>query len=454
MNEKQKKIRVAPQRGPQWDFCASPADIVIYGGAAGSGKTWALVFEGGRNINVNGYGGIIFRRTAPQIRGEGGLWEESIKLYQKRGGKPREHLLNWRFKSGASISFSHLQYENNKYDHQGKQYAFIGFDQLEHFTSGQFWYMVSRNRSTCGVRPYIRGTVNPDPDSFVKELISWWLDDDNEYPDPEKSGVIRWFIRSGEKLIWADSREELTEKYPGTDPKSFTFIAAKLTDNKILMEKDPSYKASLDALPLVERSRLRDGSWKIRPAAGLFFRKHYFEVIGSVNGDAVTTVRAWDRAGTRKGEKGNTDPDFTAGIRMSRLHDGTFVIEDLVHMLETPHNVNKALKNAASRDGYDTNIEIFQDPGSAGKWEAQETVKMLSGYTVNVTTASSTKGKIKFAEPFSAQCEAGNVKVVRAEWNEIMFAELENFPDGKHDDIVDACSLAFHALTHEEYILM
>lgn len=80
--------------------------------------------------------------------------------------------------------------------------------------------MMSRNRSTCGVRPYIRATCNPDADSWVAELIAWWIDQDTGYPIPERSGRIRYFIRYDDKMIWGDTRQELVSKFPGSQPKT------------------------------------------------------------------------------------------------------------------------------------------------------------------------------------------------------------------------------------------
>src|SRR5262249_45257748 len=141
----------------------------------------------------------------------------------------------------------------------------------------QFWYLFSRNRSTCGVRPYIRLTCNPDPDSFVAKLIAWYLDADGN-PRPSASGVIRWFIRddSGE-LQWSDTRPPLKAKYPHLTPKSFTYIPGKVYDNRILLEKNPSYLANLQALDVVQRSRLLDGNWKTRYNSGLVFNAKTFK---------------------------------------------------------------------------------------------------------------------------------------------------------------------------------
>ena len=101
----------------------------------------------------------------------------------------------WRWPHGSKIKFSHLQLETTVHDWQGAQIALICFDELTHFTAYQFFYMVSRNRSTCGVKPYIRATCNPDADSWVAEFLAWWIDHETGYPIPERVGVLRYYIR-------------------------------------------------------------------------------------------------------------------------------------------------------------------------------------------------------------------------------------------------------------------
>lgn len=266
---------IRPQPGPQEAFLASPADIAIYGGAAGGGKSWALLAEAARHIDVRGYAAVLFRRTTVQVRNAGGLWDESSKLYPLLGGEPRENVLDWRFPRGSSVRFAHLEHDKTVEAWQGSQIPMIGFDELTHFTARQFWYLVSRNRSTCGVRPYIRATCNPDADSWVAEFISWWIDPDTGLPIPERAGVLRWMIRIGEEIVWANSPEELAHHRMPTGeaipPKSVTFIPAKLTDNQVLMRADPGYMANLLAQPTVERERLLGGNWKVRNTAALVF---------------------------------------------------------------------------------------------------------------------------------------------------------------------------------------
>lgn len=272
---------IRPQPGPQEMFLASSADIAIYGGSAGAGKTFGILMECLRHIDNSDFGATIFRRTTPQITNEGALWDESMKLYSRvPGAVPKIGELSWRFPSGAAVSFSHLEHEKTVFNYQGAQIPLIIFDEVTHFTESQFWYMLSRNRSMCGVKPYIRATCNPDPDSFIAQLISWWIDQETGFPIPCRSGVLRYFVREGDALHWADTPEELAEfKNPFTGepipPKSLTFISAKITDNPALLAADPGYVANLMALPHVEQARLLGGNWKIKPA-GMLIRADWF----------------------------------------------------------------------------------------------------------------------------------------------------------------------------------
>lgn len=166
-----------PQPGPQEVFLSSPADIAIYGGAAGGGKTYGLLLELLRHTDNPGFGAVVFRRNSGQITNEGGLWDNAKTMYRALGATFREsNPKTVVFKSGAKITFNHLHAEDDVYSYQGAQIPLICFDELTHFSESQFIYMMSRNRSTCGVRPYIRATCNPDSDSWVARFIAWWID--------------------------------------------------------------------------------------------------------------------------------------------------------------------------------------------------------------------------------------------------------------------------------------
>jgi hypothetical protein len=164
---------LAAQPGPQTEFLRSPADICIYGGAAGGGKTVGLILEPLRHVGrIANFTAVFFRRTMPQITNPGALWDESLNFYSRLGGAPHLRMREWRWSRGSKIKFSHLQFETTVYDWQGAQITLICFDELTHFSAHQFFYMTSRNRSTCGVRPYIRATCNPDADSWVADFLA------------------------------------------------------------------------------------------------------------------------------------------------------------------------------------------------------------------------------------------------------------------------------------------
>ncbi|MFT6427442.1 MAG: putative phage terminase large subunit-like protein [Brevundimonas sp.] len=437
---------IRPQPGPQETFLGSSADIAIYGGAAGGGKTWALLMEPLRHIANPGFGAVFFRRSTVQVRNEGGLWDESEKLYPIIGATPREHVLSWEFPAGATVSFAHLEHDKTVLNWQGSQIPLICFDELTHFSQKQFWYMVSRNRSMCGVRPYIRATCNPDADSWVAEFIAWWIDQETGLPIPDRAGVVRWFVRINDALVWADDPAELEGKHPGIPPKSATFIPAKLTDNAALMAADPGYMANLLALPKVERERLLGGNWKIRAAAGLLFKRSWVSVVDAAPSD-LRIVRGWDLAGTPKTE--SNDPDWTAGTKIGKSRStGRYIVLHHVRDRDTPHKVEALIANTASQDGAEVQVSLPQDPGQAGKAQVATLIKMLSAYTARATPETGDK-ETRFG-PFSAQCEAGNVDVLRGPWNEEWFMQLESFPDAAHDDDADSTARAFNTLSLEE----
>lgn len=448
---------IKPQPGPQTKILQTTADIALYGGSAGCGKSWSILLEALRHVTGNPeFGAVFFRRTTVQVKNMGGLWDESMKLYPLCGGKPTAHVLEWNWDGGGKIKFAHLEHETTKLDWQGSQIPLICFDELTHFTRGQFFYMLSRNRSMCGVRPYVRATCNPDADSWVADFIAWWIDEDG-FAIPERSGIIRWFVVINDVVLWADSKEDLVKKYGREDlpvdheeqvqPKSFTFIPGKLTDNQKLMKADPGYLANLKALPMVDQARLLGGNWKIRPAAGLFFKREWVQVVDAVPAGNMDEVRYWDLASTEKTEL--NDPDWTAGVKLARHREtGIYYWLHCVLARDTPLTVKMTVKNTATQDGIQVRIGMPQDPGQAGKSQVQDFVTYMSGY--NLTARAERGDKVVRFGPFSAQCQAGNVKVVRGAWNEDAFVQLEAFPSKAHDDVVDACSGAFGMLNSNE----
>ena len=370
----------------------------------------------------------------------------------------------WLFKDKkgrivSKVSFAHIERKEELEKMQGSQIAAICFDEITHFSKEIFFYMLSRNRSTCGVKPYIRATCNPDADSWVASFISWWIDQDTGYPIPERSGVLRYFVRRGDEIFWGDSLEELWEKFDlktpneREEPKSMTFIASSIYDNRVLLETNPQYLANLKALATVERERLLYGNWKIKPSAGLYFKRSQVEIIQAAPSDIQVYCRAWDIAATE--ETGSNDPDYTSGILMGRRKNGTFVVLDVIRERVKAGDVQKLIRNTAIADrakyGARYTVRIPQDPGAAGKIVAKAYATLLAGFNVKVEYI--TGSKESRATPFAAQWQNGNVFVLESPMLETYFTELENFPEGKHDDMVDASADAFNELAQARFNL-
>lgn len=453
-------MEIRPQKGAQERFLSCSADICIYGGAAGGGKTFALLLEPLHYINNGKFGAVIFRKNNNQIFAEGGLWDTACNIYPYCGGKAVKSPVSvWRFQSGMKVTFSYMEMEKDVLKWQGSQIPLILFDELTHFSRKQFFYMLSRNRSTCGVKPYVRASCNPDSESWVADFISWWWDKNTGYPIPERSDVFRWFIRRDDVLHWADSKEELCKKFDlktpeeKAEPKSVTFIASTLQDNKILMEKDPSYMANLKALSIVERERLLYGNWKIKPAQGLYFPRNKVNLIEEVPDDIKQWVRAWDFAATEDRKNTENGAAYTAGVLIGKRKNGSYIIADVINRRMNAGEVRQTVLNTAKTDKVkykNVKIRLSQDPGQAGKDQAEQYLKLLSGFSVSVVRESGDKQTR--AEPFSAQwiglqgTEKGNVFVLLSDWTDSYLSQLESFPEGKYKDMVDASSNGFAEL--------
>lgn len=438
------ETQIRPHPGPQYQFSECSADIAIFGGAAGPGKSFMLVLEPTRHYEIPGFTAAVFRRTSPELTGAGSVWEEARKLYPALGGYSSK--LSWRFPSGALFQFAHCQYEDDLSKHQSKAYCYIAVDELTDFTERMFWFLLSRNRSTCGVKPYFRGATNPKKESFVRELVDWWIGPDG-LPILERSGVVRWLARVDEKLIWGSTKKELEGKIASLvpveqerpEPKSFTFIAAKLEDNPTMTEKDPGYAGRLQLLARVDRERFKNGNWDVTAGAGLLFKSQWFEIVNERPEKVIARVRAWDKAGTEGGGA------YTVGALWSLTSGGLFYVEHVIRRQLGPGGVEELIKRTAEVDGRSVEVALWQDPGQAGKADVNVFVRLLKGW--NVTGTPAKKDKITYAKPVSAQAEHGYVKVVRGDWNQVWFDEHEDFPEGNYKDQVDTSSLAFFRLT-------
>lgn len=204
-----------------------------------------------------------------------------------------------------------------------------------------------------------------------------------------------------------------------------------------------------DRYPLVELEKIKTvmGSWAFEalfqqrpmPAEGGMFKGGWFKFVNAAPVQVVGRVRYWDRAATADGG------DYTAGVRMSRTADGLYYIEDVTRGRWSPGERDKVIRQCAETDPPGTQIWLEQEPGSSGVDSVQALIRLLAGYSVHADRVTGSK-QVR-AEPFAAQAEAGNVVLVKGYWNALFLDELMTFPNGAHDDQVDASVGAFLALT-------
>lgn len=174
------------------------------------------------------------------------------------------------------------------------------------------------------------------------------------------------------------------------------------------------------------------------PPAGGFFKPDRIEIVDALPNNILKDVRAWDLAASEN------EGDWTAGPRMLKTPDNQIYIVDMVRGRWGPDGVENTIKQTAQMDGRAVMVRLPQDPGQAGKAQAKNFITMLSGFNVKAETVSG--DKITRAQPFAAQVNIGNVKMLRGDWNKELIKELRVFPNGVHDDQVDGLSDAFNEL--------
>lgn len=224
-------------------FMARPEYEALYGGAAGGGKSDALVIEALRQVGIPYYKGLILRKTFPQLAE---LIDKSLNYYPRAYPKARYNASahTWTFPSGAKILFGSMQYTKDRTRYQGQAYDFIAFDELTHFTWDEYSYLFSRNRPNGpGTRVYIRASANPGGvgHGWVKER----------------------FVTAGKPMttIWEDVTWRDPSGREHRARQSRIFVPSSVFDNPALLNNDPDYVRRLASMPEAERKALLYGDW-------------------------------------------------------------------------------------------------------------------------------------------------------------------------------------------------
>ncbi len=224
-------------------FMSRPEPEALYGGAAGGGKSDALLAEALRQVEIPHYRGILFRDTVPQLEA---LMSRSEDMYKKGFPKAKfnDNKKVWKFPSGAKVFFGYMQRDRDRFNYQGKSYDYIGMDELTHFSKVQYDYIKSRNRPNGpGTRVYTRATCNPDGKG-----MGW---------------VKARFITPAPPLtrIWEEANVNMPDGTIKVMRRARIFVPSTVFDNQILLKNDPGYLATLANLPEAERNALLYGSW-------------------------------------------------------------------------------------------------------------------------------------------------------------------------------------------------
>lgn len=430
-------VILQPQEGRQTEFLACRADICIYGGAAGGGKSFGLLLDAVRYAaKLPIFNGVIFRRLAADLTKPGALWDESKNIYTLAAGYPNNASLSWRWARNSKIKLAGLQLEQDVMSWQGAQLDFLGFDELTHFSEHQFWYLIGRMRSTSGkIKPYCRATCNPE-NNWVYELIKWWIKS-NGYPDISRAGKIRWFYRFNDEIFWFDNRvdavNEINQRALSSNirPLSLSFIPATLSDNKILLKNSPSYYAALAQLPEYERSKLLDGNWKVRPIGKLFSPKD-FQIFVIPPREPESKMIFVDTAMSTK-----TANDFTVMQRWSRYQNCIY----LEKQIRGRFDFGTQLQVLCSLIMEDKPNWVVIEKAATGISLIQELRKRLAVPLIEID-----RHKDKYTRGFECQgyVQSGYVFVnPHADYYADFMSEVSNFsPENKnklgiHDDQVD-----------------
>lgn len=439
------------------------SDILLCGGGAGGSKSYTCLMKALKYVQDPAARVVIVRESYPTLKLSGGLWDESQGIYSYFGGVPKIQRLTWEFPNGATIQFAALP--DNIKEWQGMQASHILVDEAASFKESDILFLLSRLRS-AKYKGHLNLTMtcNPDNGSFLFKWIEYCIDDQG-IPKEGTEDIIRWFVNMNGAMHWGNSREELFEahgcgKTLGVDfmPMKFRFIPLTVYDNPVLLKTNPGYLANLLAQPLVDQLRYLYGSWTAKDSGDMFFDRAWVEIVDLPPTNPVARIRAWDFAATEASVMSSQDPDYSVGVKMSRDRYGIYYIEDVVRFQARTDKVLKTVVETAYSDGLDEcTVCIPVDPAAAGKTAAMFYMRELAEQGVAARTKPTTghSGKLTRFLPFCALAESRSVKVVKAPWNDIFFAELEAFKGDKQsmrktkDDQVDACSDAFAMLARQ-----
>lgn len=406
---------------------------------------------------------LIVRQSQPQLKVSGGMIDESHKIYPHFGGVYKAQAMKWVFPSGSTVQFAGIPDEKALAGWQGSQLTHVLIDEAAEHPEATILFLLSRMRSASYKgKLQLTMTCNPNKHSFLYKWVEWCLDEDG-VPKKGTENITKYFVNLNGSIYWGDSAEELYEKYGygktlGKDfqCRSFRFIPMTIESNPILMRQNPDYYANLLAQNRVNQLRYLHGSWSAEEKTSSYWQREWCKVIDKIPDDVkiVGRVRGYDLASSPEPDSmsATKNPDYTSGVLVSRDSLGTYYIEHSKRYRKRSGEVIQDIIDTAFSDGLDVPVVAPRDSGAGGIAYYQYIVRMLSehGITTRMDKMSGHAGKLQRFLPFASMCEAGNVRIIRGDWNEEFFQELESFEPNKRtskkDDQVDAVATAFNSI--------
>lgn len=436
-------------------------DMLLIGGGAGGGKSYLALLKALNFCMTDPAARVlIVRLTYPVLKAVGGLVDESKYLYKQFGADFKLQPLEWHFPNGAVVKFVAMPADRQEV--QGWQATNIIVDEGAEF---QLEDIIALKERIRGAR--YKGklgmiiTCNPNRNSWLYPFVQYCLDPETGVPVEGTENRTRYFINRAGKILWGDSADELYENHGhGLNrdeskgrvtfkPTSFRFIPMDIYSNPVLLKNNPDYLANLLSGTRVSQLRFLHGSWTAVPEGNSNFNRSWVNMVEFAPPEVTGRVRSWDLAHSVPSET-YPDPDWTAGVKMSRTKAGRYVVEHVKRDQRLTDGVVKLLiDTGVNEDGFSVPVTIPKDNGG-GKAATQFFIKALAeeGLTVKGIPISGHNSKMQRFLPFCSLAEAGLVDVVRGDWNEDFFVELEHFQGIRNEknDQVDACADAFNYL--------
>ena len=379
----------------------------LFGGAAGGGKSSALLMAALQYVDIPDYSAILFRRTYADLSLPGALMDRFLSWVKEHDE------VKWNgatyvatFPSGARITFGYLNNQNDYLRYKSSEFQFIGMDEVTEIREFDYRYLFSRLRKPNSgplseVPLRMRAASNPAPNWVRQRFIT-------EAEESEDRVFVPSFL----------------DDNPGIDPVSY---------RRALQEIDP-----------IERQRLENGDWWAVTSGSLIDRESFIITEPTDLPDFTNPewCRFWDLAATEPSHV-NPDPDFTVRV-LGAFDKGVFYIIDIQRVRKKGADIERLIAETAQMDGPHVPIRMEMEPGSSGK-------NLIDQYARYVLPGSdflgvrATGDKTTRARPFAAAVANSNVRLVRGPWISDFLDEMATFPESAwHDDQVDATSGCFN----------